>query len=197
MKKAIIGFGGFGREVKCLLLDNNPNEVVDFFVEDEYSNEQSKPLSSLDVNKHEVVVAIGDPYIRKKIINKLPKNTKFFTVIHKSVILLGDDIKIGEGSVLCPNTIITTNVSIGDHCHLNLSTTIGHDTIIGNYFTTAPGVKISGNCKIGECVYMGTNSSIREKLEICDNVTVGLNSGVVKSVFEPGIYGGVPIKKIK
>jgi hypothetical protein len=46
---------------------------------------QSQPLSHFDVNKHEVVVAIGDPYIRKKIINKLPKNTKFFTVIHKSV----------------------------------------------------------------------------------------------------------------
>lgn len=197
MEKAIIGSGGFGREVKCLLLDNNPDEIVDFFVEDEYCDEKSKPLSSLDVNRYEVIVAIGDPQIRKKIINKLPKNTKFFTIIHKSVILMDDNIKIGVGSILCPNTIITTNVNIGNHSHLNLSTTIGHDTIIGDYFTTAPGVKISGNCKIGECVYMGTNSSIREKLEICNNVTVGLNSGIVKSIFEPGIYGGVPVKKIK
>ena len=32
MKKGIIGFGGFGREVKQIILDNNPNEIVDFFV---------------------------------------------------------------------------------------------------------------------------------------------------------------------
>ena len=197
MKKAIIGSGGFAKEVKCLLLDNNPNEEIEFFVDDQYVDQTSQPLSTLNVKEYEVVIAIGDPKVRKSILDKLPKNTKFFIVKHKSAQILDNNIFIGEGSIICPNTIITTNVKIGKHAHLNLATTIGHDTTIGDFFTTAPGAKISGNCKIGDCVYIGTNSSIREKIEICDDVTIGLGSGVVKSINIPGVYGGIPTNKIK
>ena len=197
MKKAIIGSGGFGREVKCIILDNNPNEIIDFFVDDEYIDEISKPLSSLDIKEYEVVIAIGNQTLREKIYNKLPKKTKYFTVIHKSVQILDSNIEIGEGSIICSNSILTKNIKIGKHTHLNLSTTIGHDTSIGDFFTTAPGAKISGNCEIGNRVYFGTNSSVREKIKICDDVTIGLNSGVVKDITHPGTYGGVPVKKIK
>lgn len=196
MKKAIIGSGGFGREVKQLLLDNNPNEIIDFFVEDFYANENSYPLSKLDINEYEVIVAIGNPTVRKKIVDNLPKNTKYFTAIHKSVQILDNNIQIGEGSVLCSNVILTTNIKIGKHCQLNLLSTIGHDTEIGDYFTTAPGAKISGNCIIGNNVYFGTNASVREKIAICDNVTIGLNAGVVKNIYESGTYVGVPAKKL-
>ena len=91
---------------------------------------------------------------------------------------------------------VYTNIKIGSHAHLNLHTTIGHDCEIGDYFTTAPGVKVSGNCKIQECVYIGTNASIKEKISINSFVTIGLNAGVVKNITEPGIYVGTPSKRI-
>lgn len=197
MKKGIIGFGGFGREVKQILLDNDPDEIVDFFVDDEYVCEHTKKISEIDFDTYEIVVSIGNPIHRKRIIENLPENTKFFTVIHKSVQIMDTNIEIGVGSIICPNVILTTNIKIGNHCHLNLSTTIGHDTIIGDFCTTAPGAKISGNCVIGELVYFGTNSSVKEKIKICDNVVVGLNGGVVKDIVETGVYGGTPTKKIK
>jgi sugar O-acyltransferase (sialic acid O-acetyltransferase NeuD family) len=196
MKKAIIGSGGFGREVRALILDNNPHDIVDFFVDDKYVDDISQPISNLNINEYEVIIAIGDPLIRKKIVNSLPKNTKYFKVIHKSVQILDNNIEIGDGSIICSNSILTTNIKIGKHCHLNLQTTIGHDVIIGDFFTTAPGAKISGDCNIGDCVYIGTNSSIREKIYICNDVTIGLNAGVVKDILESGTYIGVPAKKI-
>lgn len=197
MKKAIIGSGGFGREVKALLLNNNPKYIIDFFVDDEYVDGISKPLSILDIHEYEVIIAIGDPLTRERIYKKLPKETKYFTAIHKSVQILDNNIEIGEGSIICSNVILTTNIIIGKHSQLNLSSTIGHDTIIGDFFTTAPGAKISGNCTIGNRVYFGTNSSVREKITICDDVTIGLNAGVVKNIDESGTYVGVPAKKIK
>lgn len=195
MKKAIIGSGGFGREVKRLLLDNDPGQIIDFFVEDDYVTTEF-PLSKLDINEYEVVVAIGNPHIRKKIVESLPRETKYFTAIHKSCQILDDNIEIGEGSIICSNTILTTNIKIGKHCHLNLQTTIGHDVEIGDFFTTAPGVKISGNCKIGNFVYIGTNASVREKIKIVDDVIIGLNGAVVKNIETDGTYVGVPVKKI-
>lgn len=196
-KKAIIGSGGFGREVMFMLLDNNPDDVIHFFVDDKFCNENSLPLSKLDFNEYEIIVAIGDPILRKNMVEKLPSNAKFFTAIHKSVQILDKNIEIGEGSIICSNVVLTTNIKLGKHAQLNLLTTIGHDVVTGDYFTTAPGAKISGNCNIGNKVYIGTNSSIREKITIVDDVTIGLNSGVVKNILEPGVYGGTPSKKLK
>lgn len=199
MKKGIIGAGGFGREVYHSLDCNEQINTV-FFVNDKYwfeNDDKILPLSKFKTDEYEVIVAVGNPNDRKKIIESLPIETKFFTHIHSSVIILDKSVEIGEGSIICAGSVITTNVKIGKHCHLNLQSIIGHDTTIGDYFTTAPGVKISGNCKIGNCVYFGTNSSVREKITICDNVTIGLNGGVVKNINEDGVYVGVPVKKIK
>lgn len=196
MKKALIGAGGFAREVYSSIKQTDNLDLI-FFVEDMYWVKNSKnilPLSMFDPLEYEIIVAIGDPKTRMEVIKKLPKETKFFTHIHHSCQIFGDDVEIGEGSIICAGTIITTNVKLGKHTHLNLHTSIGHDNIIGDFFTTAPGARVSGNCIIGDRVYMGTNSSIRQKINICDDVVLGLNCGVVKDIVEPGTYVGVPAK---
>ena len=199
MKKGIIGAGGFGREVYWSLNPIERNNTV-FFVGDEYwdnSDDKILPLSLFETNKYEVVVAIADSYHRQRIVESLPKGTKYFTHIHPSAQIHGDDVEIGEGSIICAGTIITTNVKIGKHAHLNLITTIGHDCVIGDYFTTAPGVQISGNETIGNRVYFGTRSCMKQKLTICDDVIIGMNAGLTKSITESGTYIGTPATKIK
>jgi len=194
MKKALIGSGGFAMEVKYHM-----NCDLTFFVDDAYwidNDSNILPLSRFDPNEYEVLVAIANSVDRYNVVNRLPEETKYFSFIHPSCIILDNNIEIGEGSIVCAGSILTTNIKIGKHTHLNLQTTIGHDCIIGDFFTTAPGAKVSGNCDIGNCVYLGTNSSIREKISICDNVTIGLNSGVLKNIEEKGTYVGCPVKKI-
>jgi sugar O-acyltransferase (sialic acid O-acetyltransferase NeuD family) len=130
-------------------------------------------------------------------VQRLPKETQYFSFIHPSAYVLGYDVIIGKGSIVCAGCILTTNIIIGNHAHLNLQTTIGHDCEIGDYFTTAPGAKISGNCKIYDCVYIGTNASIKQKISIRSLTTIGLNAGVVKDIKEPGTYIGTPAKLVK
>jgi sugar O-acyltransferase (sialic acid O-acetyltransferase NeuD family) len=192
MKKALIGAGGFAREVKAHLKENIPCFVDDIFWKE--NNEGIYKISSLNFDEYEILIAIGDSIKRFEIYNKLPKNVKYFSFVHPSAQILDNNIEIGKGTVICANSILTTNIKIGDHCHLNISTTIGHDCIIGEFFTTAPSVNISGNCKIGNCVYFGTNSAIKQGLNICDNVTVGMGGIVVKDIDKEGVYIGNPTK---
>lgn len=199
MKKGIIGAGGFGREVYWSLNSIERNDTV-FFVDDSYYDGKDPlilPLSKFNPNEYEVVIAIADSYHRQRIVESLPKDTKYFTHIHPTAQIHGPDVKIGEGSIICAGTIITTNVKIGKHAHLNLITTVGHDCVIGDYFTTAPGVQISGNETIGNRVYFGTRSCMKQKLTICDDVIIGMNAGVTKDITEPGTYVGTPTIKIK
>ncbi len=195
MEHAIIGAGGFGREIKAAM--GIPN--IKFFVDDSYENLDNNilGLSKFDPKKYSVVIAIADPRDRYNVVQKLPKETKYFTFIDPSAQIHDDNIQIGEGSIICAGTIITTNVKIGKHAHINLITTIGHDCTIGDYFTTAPGVQISGNETIGNRVYFGTRSCIKQKLKVCDDVIIGMNSGVTKDILESGTYVGTPSVKIK
>lgn len=191
MKKALIGAGGFANEIKAHMKDFN----MKCFVDDEYyeiNDKNISPLSEFNPEEYEVLIAIGDPKSREDMVNRLPKETKYFTFIHPSALILGNDVYIGEGSMVCAGVILTTNIHIGKHCHLNLQTTIGHDCRIGNYFTTAPGAKVSGNCYILDRVYVGTNACIKQKLTITDDVTIGLQAAVVKSLLKKGTYVGVP-----
>jgi sugar O-acyltransferase (sialic acid O-acetyltransferase NeuD family) len=189
MKKVLIGDGGHAREVMAQM-----GVKLLRFVDDQYVNDDTLPLSQLDPTKHAVMVAVADSKDRYDIIQRLPKETQFFTFIHPTALLM-DNIEIGEGSFIGAYSIITTNVKIGKHSILNRGNHIGHDCRIGNYFSAMPGSIVSGNVTIYDMVYMGNNSSIREKLSVHSMVTIGMNSGVVKNIEEPGVYVGTPSKK--
>jgi sugar O-acyltransferase (sialic acid O-acetyltransferase NeuD family) len=192
MKLALYGYGGHAREVAAQI-----NKEIVFFVDDEFVSTETLPISKFNPYKYKIMLAISDCNDRLKILNKLPENTHFFSFIHPSAQLFSKDIKIGEGTFIGANCILTTNISIGAHCILNRGNHIGHDTNINNFFSAMPNAVVSGNCNIGNCVYIGTNSTIKEKINICDNVIIGLNSGVVKNINESGTYVGTPTKKIK
>lgn len=191
MKKAIIGAGGHAREVQSQMGTNLP-----MFVDDEFANDYILPISKIDFNEFEIMIAISDPISRKKIVENLPDNTKFFSFIHPTALLLDKEtIKIGEGSFIGAYSILTTNISLGKHSLLNRGNQIGHDCIIGDYLSMMPGSIISGNCDIGDLFYCGSNSTIKEKIKIYDHIKIGMNCCVTKNLINSGTYVGVPAKK--
>lgn len=186
---AIIGAGGFAREVECWA---KKTSQCTFYAEDKYAGGHIKPLSYFNPTKERAVIAIGDPTQRQRIAEALPKETIFATLIHPSVIILDPkEVTIFDGTIICAGSIITTNVKLGRHTHINLNTTIGHDCELGNYFTTAPGANISGNVTTGSNVYIGTNASIRQKVTITDNVTIGMGAIVLNDINDSGTYTGL------
>jgi sugar O-acyltransferase (sialic acid O-acetyltransferase NeuD family) len=192
MKLAIFGYGGHAKEVAAQI-----GQDVTFFVDDEYLNRSARPISEFDPSEYVMMVAVSNCNDRLAIVNKLPKETEYFTYIHPTALVLSEDISIGEGSFIGANSILTTNIQIGKHSILNRGNHIGHDCIIGNYFSAMPGSIVSGNVHIGNGVYLGTNSSIIEKKYLLHDIIIGANSVVIRDITESGTYVGVPAKKIK
>jgi sugar O-acyltransferase (sialic acid O-acetyltransferase NeuD family) len=195
MEKIIIGAGGFAREIKSAM----GNKFIKFFVDDQFEDIGNNifGFSKINSEKHTAIIAIGDPIIRDQIVRKLPHDLKYYSFIDSKAIILDDSIQIGNGSIICAGVILTTNIRVGKHVHLNLNSTVGHDTIIDHFMTAAPGVNISGKCKIGERVYIGSNSAIKDGVNICNEAIIGMNSGVTKDIIEPGVYVGTPVKLLK
>jgi sugar O-acyltransferase (sialic acid O-acetyltransferase NeuD family) len=192
MKLAIYGYGGHAKEVAATIKEDD----ITFFVDDEYCCENTKPISAFDSKKYKIIIAIGNSIHRKSIVDKLPKDTQYYTYIHPSVLILDSSVKIGEGAFIGPNCIITTNIKIGKHCILNRGVHIGHDCIIGDYFSAMPMSVVGGNVNICDCVYLGASASIKEKINIDATSVIGMSAAVVKNINISGTYVGVPAKKI-
>lgn len=192
MKLALFGYGGHAREVAAQI-----NQPVIFFVDDKFVNENTHPISKFNPYEYSLMIAVADCEVREEVVNKLPKDTKYFTFIHPTAQILSKDVKIGEGSFIGANSILTTNISIGKHAILNRGNQIGHDCVIGNFFSAMPGAIVSGNVHIGNNNYLGTNSTVIEKKSLLNNITIGANGVVVKDITESGVYVGVPVKKIQ
>ena len=191
MKKALFGYGGHAREVMAQM-----NVKLNCFVDDDYVVEGTRPLSEFNPKKYALMVAVADSKDRYDIIQRLPKETQFFTFIHPTALLM-EDVKIGEGSFIGAYSILTTNIKIGKHALLNRGNHIGHDCVIGDYFSAMPNAVVGGNVNIKDKVYMGGCSNIREKINISNDVIIGMNAAVVKNIDKQGTYVGVPSKKIK
>lgn len=139
------------------------------------------------------VIGIGDPKLKNKISKELPKNIDFTSLISPQA-FIADDLKFQSGLIIMPFSYISCNVTLGIHVHLNAQCTVGHDTVIGDYFTSACSVMIAGNNNISKNCYFGMNSSTRQGITIMENVSIGLNSGVVKDINKSGTYIGTPAK---
>ena len=203
----IIGASGFGREVAWLverINKSNPTWNLLGFVDD-----NSSIVGSI-INGYEVlgttediknylncsfVCAIGASKVRKSIINRLG-DINYATIIDPSV-EMSDIVEIGEGSIECAKSIITTNIKIGKHNIINLCCTIGHDAVLEDFVTLYPSVNVSGNTYYGECVELGTGSQIIQGKTIGKGTIVGAGSVVVKDLPEECTAVGAPAKPIK
>jgi len=190
MEKALIGYGGHAREVMAQM-----GSKITCFVDDEFVTEDCLPLSFFDPEKFEVMIAIASSSDRARVAERLPKKTKYFTFIHPTALIM-ESVKVGKGGFVGAYSILTTNIEIGDHFILNRGNHIGHDCKIGDFFSMMPSSVIGGNVIVGDRVYMGSCSNVREKIQICSDVIVGMNSAVVKDISFRGTYVGVPSKII-
>jgi sugar O-acyltransferase (sialic acid O-acetyltransferase NeuD family) len=199
---AIFGTGGFAKEVACILHDQGRGDrLVAFHEPDEVYEPREllgvpvQPQSAFDPRKHRAVIGIGNPTLRQKVVGELPSDAVFDTLIHPTVVM-SRWVEVGAGSVICAGCVLTCQISIGEHCHINLNTTVGHDCTFGDFCTVAPGTNISGNCDFGSRVDVGTQASFRQHIRICDDVVIGMGTVVVKDIAEAGTYVGVPAKKV-
>ena len=201
----IIGAGGHGREIAWLsrrcgrsvrgFLDNTPNKQGANICGVPVLGKLDQCLSFLEC---EFVIAIGAPRARKKIIENIfqGKNIQYATLIDPTAII-GENIEIQEGSMICAGTILTIDVQLGKHCIVNTNAVLSHGVIIGDYVTVAPNVSVSGDVTLGEMVEVGANATIREKVSIQNGAMVGMGAVVTQNISKNHVVVGNPAKFLK
>jgi sugar O-acyltransferase (sialic acid O-acetyltransferase NeuD family) len=203
----VFGTGGFGREVAELIEDINAEapqwNMIGWL--DGNTDRWNSEIHGLPVlgdaawlaahPEVQVIVAVGGPAAKRRIVDSLGV-ARFAILVHPSV-RVRSRVQIAEGSIICEGTQLTTNIGLRRHTIVNIGCTIGHDCLLEDFSTVAPGVNISGNVRIGQGTDVGTGS------KIIQGVTIGawsiVGAGAVVSRDLPGNVTavGVPAKVIK
>jgi len=201
IKFGLFGAGGFGREVipyvkasVCKTLGAHEAEVEVFFVETWMPDRQEVngyPLISIDEflgleGARYFNVAIGDGRAREQIDRQVGTRAEMLSLRAEQSIFMDRNV-IGEGAIFCPNTMVTSNATIGRSFHANIYSYVAHDCVIGDYVTFAPGVRCNGRVEIGDHAYIGTNAIIKEgrpdkPLRIGAGAVIGMGAVVTKDV---------------
>lgn len=211
---AIYGAGGFAREIAWLIeACNQPGPTYELvgFIDDDPSLHGTVLNDVLVMRPPEarrrfpdarVIVAVGAPRTRELLIGKAAAlGFGFATLIHPRV-ERSPRIEIGDGTVICAGNILTTDIRLGRHVQINLDCTVGHDAILGDYTSLAPGVHVSGWVHFGQRVYVGTgavilNGTAEAPITIGDDAVIGAGACVTKSVPPQTTVVGVPARPLE
>ncbi|MBR4156677.1 MAG: gamma carbonic anhydrase family protein [Bacteroidales bacterium] len=95
-----------------------------------------------------------------------------------NTIKIGDRVNIQDGAVL--HTLYQKSV-----CEIGNDVSVGHNAIIHG-------------AKVGNNVLVGMGAILMDNVVVPDNTVIAAGSVVLSnSVLEPGVYAGVPAKKVK
>ncbi|MGN6299914.1 MAG: hypothetical protein ACTHN8_02355 [Angustibacter sp.] len=202
----VFGAGGQGREAAWFARARWGADLDVRYVVDDPAFLPEPPLRAVladDLDLHEGdqwVAAVGDIHLRRKAVEVMTRaagrTAQPARVVHPSVDLdavahLGADVVVGAGAVL------SADVVVHDHVHVNVGTTISHDVVLGEYATVSPGVHVAGWVDVRPGAFLGVGASVingspSAPLVIGADAVVAAGACVVSSV-EPGsLYAGVP-----
>lgn len=207
---AIWGTGGFAREVLQIaedcraegeaievagFLDGNPDVHGTTVHEYPVLGDQRWLASHPDVS---LVIGVGNPVFKHRILASVRDvgHERFATLRHPRS-WIGRRVSLGEGSIICAGVMVTTDVEIGNHVILNLNATVGHDAVLEDLSTVAPGVNVSGNVRVGQGTDVGTGASIIQGIRVGAWSIVGAGSVAVRDLPANVTAVGVPAKVIK
>ena len=203
----IIGASGFGREVLAWANDI-PQTQRDWepvgFLDDDPEALRAAPTYlkvvgsvwdfSFEANAL-AVIAIGKPSLKKRIAEHCQGKVQFATIIHPRAVV-GPYCHVGQGCILCPYSVLTTNVVVGDHVLVNLAASLGHDVRIGDFCTINCHADVTGNVVLEEGVYLSSHVSILPSARVEAFAYVGAGSIVLRRVRAGTVVFGAPTKKI-
>ena len=197
----VFGCGGHARSIVDVIRETG--REIEIILVDDGAKDDEMILGCKVLRQYEpktgdrYIVAIGDNIRRAKVYQTLREMTQGQpTAVVSKRAHMGMESIIGQGTFVAVGAHIGPQACVGDNSIINTGSIIEHEAQIGNNTHVAPRSVVCGRANIGNHVFCGAGSIIIDKIRVCDNVVIGAGAVVRECIAEPGIYVGVPARRI-
>lgn len=197
----IIGAGGHGKVVADVAQQTSYKDNVCFLDDDGGLTEcggfpvvgRSREADAY-IEKADVFVAVGNPATRQTMLEHLRRKGASVPVLCHPKAVIGNDVKIGEGTVVMAGAVINPGSIVGRGCIINTCASVDHDCQVGDYVHVSVGAHLAGTIRIGERTWIGVGAVVSNNIVISRDCMIGAGAVVIKDIRQPGTYIGVPAR---
>jgi sugar O-acyltransferase (sialic acid O-acetyltransferase NeuD family) len=140
---------------------------------------------------------VGYPHVRRRFSRLARERGLEFVLAIAPEVRYSRFVTFGSGSVICCGTVLTSHISIGSHCLINMNCTIGHDTVMEDHCVLAPGVHVSGAGHLEEGVDIGAGAVILPGRRVGRHSVIGAGAVVRTDIPPHSVAVGVPAQVIR
>lgn len=206
---AIVGIGGFGRELAALFLSGgtDPRWELGAILDDDEARhgmsfgaiKVSGPTTIVRDSSDLVVIAVGSPRnrgVRQQVAARLGLPDERYAVVIAADAYVGHGCSVGVGTVLMPSAVCTADVTIGRHTSVMPNCTLTHDVRVGDFVAIGAGAQLAGGVSIGSGAYIGSGALLREGVRVGAGSLVGMGSVVLEDVPDGEVWAGSPAHRL-
>ncbi len=140
-------------------------------------------------------VAIGDNRLRERVSGQVQlRGFELATAIAQSA-YISPSALVGPGAVVMPKAVVGSMARIGRGAILNTSSSVDHDSIVGDYAHIAPGCHLAGNVQVDQGAMLGIGTCVIPQRRIGAWSILGANSTVVRDIPAETTYVGTPARE--
>lgn len=157
-------------------------------------------LPGLDLPHMEFIIGMGQTASgagRERLYRWLHgQGARMATLISRSAVV-SPAASLGSGTVVGNLALVQAAATIGRNCIVNSCALVEHDCSIGDHVHLSTGSIVNGGGAVADRCLVGSGAVVNHGVAICADTIIGSGAAVVADIVEPGVYVGVPAKRLR
>jgi sugar O-acyltransferase (sialic acid O-acetyltransferase NeuD family) len=110
--------------------------------------------------------------------------------------IVDSNAHLGNANVVCARAFIGPEAVLGDNNLVNTAAVLEHEVRIGSHCHFASSSTVAGRSQLGDGCCVGAGATVINHVELTADIIIGAGATVVRSITNPGVYVGIPARKV-